>query len=152
MTNTALKAQIDSQITNETLPNSISPADVGGNLKAVVDYIDQEVINLGVVKTAGIIDADNVLFYKTLQFDLNTVNTTGASDKVILPTTTEIGKEVLVFASNNANAFSVRGNVSGTAVLSPNGVSSQVGNVSIAANVSYRFIHLGEGYWKAELI
>jgi len=43
MTNTALKAQIDSQITNETLPNSISPADVGGNLKSVVDYTDQEV-------------------------------------------------------------------------------------------------------------
>ena len=40
MTNTVLKAQIDSHITNETLPNSISPADVGGNLKSVVDYID----------------------------------------------------------------------------------------------------------------
>lgn len=44
MTNTALKAQIDSQITNETLPNSVSPTDVGGNLKAVVDYVDQEVL------------------------------------------------------------------------------------------------------------
>jgi hypothetical protein len=43
MTNTALKAQIDSQITNETLPNSVSPADVGGNLKAVVDYVDQKI-------------------------------------------------------------------------------------------------------------
>ena len=43
MTNTALKAQIDSQITNETLPNSVSPTDVGGNLKAVVDYVDQQV-------------------------------------------------------------------------------------------------------------
>lgn len=43
MTNTALKAQINSQITNETLPNTVSPTDVGGNLKAVVDYIDQQV-------------------------------------------------------------------------------------------------------------
>lgn len=41
MDSTTLKAQIDSQITNETLPNSITPAEVGGNLKAVVDYIDQ---------------------------------------------------------------------------------------------------------------
>jgi len=40
MTSTALKAQIDSQITNETLPNSITPAEVGGNLKSVVDYVD----------------------------------------------------------------------------------------------------------------
>lgn len=50
MTNTALKAQIDSQITNETLPSSISPADVGGNLKAVVDYTDQQVGTSSVVK------------------------------------------------------------------------------------------------------
>jgi len=43
MDNTTLKAQIDSQITNETTPLSITPADVGGNLKAVVDYVDQQV-------------------------------------------------------------------------------------------------------------
>jgi len=38
MTNTALKAQIDSQITNETTPAGITPTDVGTNLKSVVDY------------------------------------------------------------------------------------------------------------------
>lgn len=43
MTNTALKAQIDSQITNETIAASITPTDVGTNLKAVVDYVDQQV-------------------------------------------------------------------------------------------------------------
>jgi hypothetical protein len=43
MTNTALKAQIDSQITNETTQNSITPTEVGVNIKAVVDYADQEV-------------------------------------------------------------------------------------------------------------
>ena len=43
MTSTELKAQIDSQITNETLANSISPTDVGTNLKSVVDYVDQQV-------------------------------------------------------------------------------------------------------------
>lgn len=42
MTNTALKAQIDSQITNETTAASITPTDVGTNLKAVVDYVDQQ--------------------------------------------------------------------------------------------------------------
>jgi len=51
MTNTALKAQIDSQITNETLPNSVSPTDVGGNLKAVVDYVDQEATQKVLKKT-----------------------------------------------------------------------------------------------------
>jgi len=43
MTNTALKSQIDSQITNETTPAGITPTDVGTNLKAVVDYVDQQV-------------------------------------------------------------------------------------------------------------
>ena len=42
MTNTELKAQIDSQITNETSANAITPTDVGTNLKSLVDYIDQE--------------------------------------------------------------------------------------------------------------
>jgi len=50
MTNTALKAQIDSEITNETTPAGITPTDVGTNLKSVVDYVDQE-IKTKVIKT-----------------------------------------------------------------------------------------------------
>jgi hypothetical protein len=46
MTNTVLKAQIDSQITNETTPNGITPTEVGVNIKAVVDYVDQEVSSI----------------------------------------------------------------------------------------------------------
>jgi hypothetical protein len=42
MTSTELKAQIDSQITNETSANAITPTDVGTNLKDIVDYVDQE--------------------------------------------------------------------------------------------------------------
>jgi hypothetical protein len=42
MTNTNLKAQIDNNITNETAPLGITPGDVGSNMKAVVDYVDQE--------------------------------------------------------------------------------------------------------------
>ena len=148
MTNTELKAQIDSQITNETTPLGITPTEVGSNLKAIVDYVDQQVL----IKTSGSVEADNVSPYQVLSFDLNMVNTTGATDKVVLPTTDILGKEVLVFALNNGAAFAVRGNQAGTAVLSPNGVSSTSTNISIAANISYRFIHLGGGFWKAELI
>jgi len=42
MTNSELKAQIDSQITNETTDYAITPTDVGTNMKAVVDYADQQ--------------------------------------------------------------------------------------------------------------
>ena len=41
MTNTALKAQIDAAITSKTTPSSISPSNVGTNIKAVIDYVDQ---------------------------------------------------------------------------------------------------------------
>jgi hypothetical protein len=40
MTSTELKAQIDSQITNETTANAITPTDVGTNMKAIVDFIN----------------------------------------------------------------------------------------------------------------
>ena len=52
MTNTELKAQIDTQITDETVDNSITPTEVGGNMKDTVDYIDQEVlVNKGLIDT-----------------------------------------------------------------------------------------------------
>ncbi|CAH56664.1 hypothetical protein PHG11b_37 [Flavobacterium phage 11b] len=43
MTNTELKAQIDSQVTNKTAQKSITASQVGVNTKAVVDYVDQQV-------------------------------------------------------------------------------------------------------------
>jgi hypothetical protein len=42
-TSTALKAQIDTQITNKTGAGSITKTAVGNNIKAVVDYVDQQV-------------------------------------------------------------------------------------------------------------
>lgn len=154
MTNTELKAQIDAEITNETAVNSVSTLDVGENMKDIVDYVDQEISALPIpeAKTAGLVEADNTSPYQELQYSLNNVSTSGASDKVVLQDTTEIGKEVLVFALNNANSFTVRGNQSGTSVISTGGVASQSGSATVAPNTSYRFIHLGSGYWKAEQI
>jgi hypothetical protein len=45
-TSTALKSQIDTQIINKTGPGSISKGNVGNNIKAVVDYVDQEVSSI----------------------------------------------------------------------------------------------------------
>lgn len=44
MDSTTLKLQIDTDITNKTGAGSILKTDVGTNLKAVVDYVDQQVI------------------------------------------------------------------------------------------------------------
>lgn len=45
MTNTQLKSQIDSAITNKTVIKSITPSNVGTNIKSVVDYCDQLVVS-----------------------------------------------------------------------------------------------------------
>ena len=60
MTNAQLKADIDSAITNETTPASVTPTDVGVTLKLMVDYSDktlQQTVDLGntFVGTSGTI-------------------------------------------------------------------------------------------------
>lgn len=40
---TTLKLLIDTQITNETVDLAITPAEVGGRMKDIIDYVDQEV-------------------------------------------------------------------------------------------------------------
>lgn len=44
MTSSQLKTQIDTDITNKVSSNTITPTNVGVNTKAVVDYVDQQVI------------------------------------------------------------------------------------------------------------
>lgn len=79
MDNTTLKAQIDSQITNETNPGSITPAKVGGNIKAVVDYVNQETsirpVSTGLVADSQYNDTELILSY-----DINVVETATPSD------------------------------------------------------------------------
>lgn len=144
MTNTALKAQIDSQVTNETLPNSISPADVGGNLKAVVDYVDQQ----APIKTAGSIDLS--LTPQVLPYDMNSCSFAGGI--AYLPATDVIGREIYAIAV--ANNIVIRANVVNTnKMFTTFGTFTQ--NVVLTTNQMYRFIYVGfetEGYWKAELI
>ena len=100
MTNTVLKAQIDSQITNETSPNSISPADVGGNLKSVVDYIDQQVpdkISMEVT-ASSVLPPDIKLFYFVRLF------ATEDYLEVALSGPHKIGKEYYI---KNTTAFTI---------------------------------------------
>lgn len=148
MTNTTLKAQIDSQITNETLPNSISPAEVGGNLKSVVDYIDQQ----APIKTSASITLSGTT--QVLPNDVNSVTFTNG--KAYLPATTIIGKEVFVIS--NANGIEISANVAGTSKMFVN-FNTFVSNVIVAQYEMYRFIYIGfgsgaggvtDGYWKAE--
>ena len=46
MTNTELKNNIDVAITNKTAVSSITPTNVGEQIKSTVDYIDQEITSI----------------------------------------------------------------------------------------------------------
>ena len=151
MDSTTLKAQIDSQITNETAPNSISPADVGGNMKAVVDYTDQQ----APTKTSGIVVLSDSV-EAVLPKDINACNT--ANGLAYLPTTTFIGKEVIVLAvSNNITIYTNAAHDSRIFSTYP----TMVSNIVLTTNKMYRFTYIGlgtgtggtvNGYWKAELM
>lgn len=51
-TSTQIKTQIDTDITNKTTPNSVSPTNIGTNMKAAVDFVVQE-------KTDAILQAND---------------------------------------------------------------------------------------------
>lgn len=147
MSKDSVKTQIDIDITNKISAKSISPLNVGGNMKDVVDLIPDNII-----KTIGSVIA--VSGSKAiLQYDINTVNKDGGSE-VKLPTTTEIGKEILFLASNYTGTVSVYVNDAKDIKLSggTNGISGNQGNLQINANEAYRFIYRTNDYWYFEKI
>ncbi|MFY7958408.1 MAG: hypothetical protein ACOVNT_09840 [Flavobacterium macrobrachii] len=150
MTSTELKAQIDSQITNETTANAITPTDVGTNLKDIVDYVDQEIdlIPIVIAKTSGSITLSATP--QVLPYDTNSCSFSGG--KAYLPATTEINREILVIAT--ANNIEIRANVANSAKMFTT-FNTFITSVTLAQYEMYRFTYIGfgtEGYWKAELI
>jgi len=150
MTSTELKAQIDSQITNETTANAITPTDVGTNLKEVVDYVDQQVPNKTATSTT--LSATP----QVLPSDINSVTFGGGI--AYLPATTTIGKEVLVIS--NATGIEIRANEGNTNKMFET-FNTFVASVTLAQYEMFRFTYIGfgtgtggsvGGYWKAEQI
>jgi len=144
MTNTALKAQIDSQITNETATGGITPYEVGTNLKEIVNYIDQQ----APIKIADVLTLSATP--QVLPYDVNSLSFSGGI--AYLPTTDVIGKEVYAIA--NSNNIEIRANVGNTAKMFVT-FGTFVQNVILTTNQMYRFIYIGfdtVGYWKAEQI
>lgn len=64
MTSTQLKQQIDSQITNAVLPNSVTQIIEGNNMKNIVDHIDQQ--SLSVQNTANQYTDQEILSIATI--------------------------------------------------------------------------------------
>ena len=155
MTSTELKAQIDSQITNETTANAITPTDVGTNLKDIVDYVDQEIdlIPIVIAKTSGSITLSATP--QVLPYDTNSCSFSGG--KAYLPATTEINREILVIAIEN---IEIRANVANSAKMFTT-FNTFITSVTLAQYEMYRFTYIGfgsgtggsvGGFWKAEQI
>ena len=151
MDSTTLKVQIDTNITNKIGVGSISKTDVGGELKSVVDYVDQQVP----IKTSAIVSLSSSV-QNVLSRDINACNV--EDGLCYLPTTTSIGKEVLVLAvSNNIHVYANQANT--VKMFATYG--TMISNIILTVNQFYRFTYLGlgtglggvvDGYWKAELI
>lgn len=150
MDSTTLKAQIDTEITNETTVSGITPTEVGTKMKEIVDYVDQQ----APIKTSASITLSGTT--QVLPNDINSCSFTNG--KAYLPTTTVIGKEVYVIAV--ANGIEISANVAGTAKLFTT-FNTFVANVTLTQYQMYRFIYIGfgsgaggsvDGYWKAELL
>ena len=144
MTSTALKAQIDSQITNETLANSISPTDVGTNLKSVVDYVDQET-SKDVGDVIGVTGNTAILIYGINRAGQTSSNT----DKVILPeTNVKIGSVIYVFCIDSCR---IRGNVAGDTIIyiSYSSIQPYIDGVQ---DDRYRFTKINTIDWMVEKI
>lgn len=153
MTRADLNTAINTVFDDARADNSLTPSMEGNVIKLVADYIDQEITTLPIgAKTNGAISGGSISPYPELTYNLNTVNSNNINNKVVLPTTTEVGKEVLVFAANNSGSFSVMADQVGSSKISSGGISSTTGSLSIGANISARFIHINNGYWKAEII
>lgn len=141
MTRNELNNDIDELITDKTLPGSLTPEDEGSALKLVADYVDQQAPN----KIQG-----NVTLSATpseLPNDINMCSFNGGVG--YLPSTSIIGKEVIVFSVAN---ITIRANVGNTNNLSVAKFQTFTNEVPIAVGKGVRFTFVGLGYWQAEFL
>jgi len=111
MTNTELFTQIDAAITDKTEAGSISPADIGDNMGAVVDYVDQEIDSLIFVYKAVLVQTGSGAI--TTNVIANTFPTSTTFTFSVLSTGTytvnvPANSNLTLRVSNNANTKNVK--------------------------------------------
>lgn len=126
MTSAQLKTQIDAAITNKVAADSITPTDVGNNLKAIVDYIDQEVVlkatdanvvhKTGIETITGLKVFENQIGFDSIQIN-NDFNSKGLA---IVQNASGLGLEIK--ANNNSTGMSleINDNASGLSIINNN--------------------------------
>ena len=164
MTNLELKNNIDLNITNKTQSSSITPVNVGSEMKNIVDYIDQEIDNIeltpgpqgpqgpqgesgaNIQKTRGSVTGGTYSNEGQLIYDINVLQP-GVNNSFKLPNRSIIGKEIIVDVLSSA--ASIYGFVSGALAFetSANTSSSQC---SLAFNDLVKFTCIASNFWLVE--
>jgi len=107
-------------------------------------------------KTKGTITAtyNYPLDEVVLSFDYNEVTSLVGDSYVVLPDTSLIGKEVIVFAKNNSDSIFVQVNQAFPSKLvgGLGGIESSTDLLEIKPNESYRFLSLENDFWYYEKI
>jgi hypothetical protein len=97
MTNTQLKTAIDTDVTNKTLPKSLSNVNLGNDMKAIVDYTDQQILLIGNYKVAKTtITSDQILDIFTTPITI----VPAVSGKIIVPSC------IVIKINYNSNTYS----------------------------------------------
>lgn len=143
MTSAQLKAQIDTEVTNKSANNSVSPTNVGGNLKDVVDYVDRQApeTTYGVVNSTG-----------TLTTLTNKVNDlTGENGLFKLPETNTVPLGTVIYVIGNANIPAViRGNTANQTIIKSPNINDTKSSVTINRFQKAKFSKLENNYWYYE--
>jgi hypothetical protein len=122
------------------------------SVKAIKDYVDAN--SGGVPQTSGAVSLSATP--QVLPFDINSCSFQGG--KAFLPTTTEIGKQIYVFAAQNN--IEIRANSANTNFMFVK-FQTFIPSVTLLNKQMYRFTYIGfgsgtggtvGGYWLAELI
>lgn len=172
MTNTELKTNIDTAITNKTSVSSITPTNVGAQIKSTVDYIDQEISNIelipgpaGPMGPQGPAGATGEVVLTNAGFDGGTFNSPTQIEVDILTTNissnsntyysvpdytndqTKIGKRIII-RNPSIYAAIIKGAVNNTTFYTntsnlPNGFESFESPLTLRSRRSTELIYLG---------
>ena len=172
MTNTELKNNIDTAITNKTSVSSITPVNVGEQIKSTVDYIDQEISNIELIpgpqgaqgpqgvqgpigpsgtaptSTQGLVTASSSFPYPVLTNSLNQVLATADNNsRVVLPTSTAIVGQKVVVSCIGGYKLLVKAAQAGGGIYTDGLNNDLVNEFYIYPNETYEFTYNDNAEW-----
>ena len=175
MDNLLLKQQIDTEITNKTTVSSISPTNVGNNIKAVVDYVDQEIGGVSVIPGpagpqgppgggGGVVNTYEDVFSSTNSAPFPTSSKTilrfnSAGFSYALPLNVDLGAVIYIYSNVNCTLYNSPnpGNQGGILRTIFNSAGNGDAFKNLQSGKIYRCTYLGNfgssyGYWNIEII